>query len=230
MLNSPSVSALFVNLGMKEAFELALKSLRRYHPNVDIKVLVYDNGSKDGCLEYAHEHADEVIDGPSVSHGVALDRLVSKVETPWLITCDNDVEYLAPVVEEMKAENAFCVSPPDRFGMGSAEYMGYPCKGQPRIDPCCALFRTEDLKRLLEFTSFAFYVSPHQAKNYDTGSMLYQFALATGLTVSQPNWLWERIHHFGGLTWMSSAPEGSTERRQADERYSDILKRLATYQ
>ncbi len=216
-----------VNLGMKDAFDLMWQSFKAHHGD-GYPLYVWDNGSKDGCDQLGRMYATKFTMG-CASHGVALDKLCKTVETPYILVADNDVEFLAPVIEEMKAESAFCVSPPDRYGMGGAEYMGYPCKGQPRIDPCCALFRTEELNRLLEFTSFAFYVSPHQAKNYDTGSMLYQFALATGLTVSQPSWLWEKVHHFGGITWMSSAPEGSTERRKANERYSDIQKRLATY-
>lgn len=225
-MSDSRVTVCVANLGVKDAFDLMWKSFCKHHG--EYPLYVWDNGSKDGCDSLGRMYATKYREG-NESHGVSLDRLCRMVETEYVLVSDNDVEYLAPVVDDMIAEDAFCVCPPERFGQGSAEFMGFQCEGQPRIDPCCALFRTDELKELLQFASFAFYVSPHQNRHYDTGSMLYHFARAVGKSIKTPGWLWERIYHYGTLTWGLGSPEGSNERVLAESRYTTVRGRLAEY-
>ena len=222
--------------GAKHAFDLMWRSFDKWHRPTPLYVC--NTGGDDDCAELGRKYATEYVEAP-VSHGVAIDLLCSMVKTPYVLVSDSDVEFLAPVVDDMIAEQAFCVSPPDRYGQGSAEYMGFKTYGQPRIDPCCALFQTLPLQSLLNHTSFAFYVSPHQAKHYDTGSMLYHVAKARQgalgpaadiYNCKTPDWLWKNIHHFGSLSWGLTSPEGSHDHEVAIERYAQIQQRLKVFE
>ncbi len=233
------VTVVCANLNAIHAFDLMWRSFCHHHSD-DIPLFVWDNGSTDGCKELGRKYAARFVDGPTRMHGACLDELCGMVDTPWVLTVDNDVEFLAPTVRDMIslacAGDAFCVCPVKRYDMGEViiqdSYEGpVLCKGQERIDPCCALFETRQLKWFLEWTSFAAFRCTQKGKHYDTGSMLYHVAKAADETVLTPNWLWDdKIRHFGEITWGLGAPEGSEQRMTVEQRYAEIQERLALYQ
>jgi len=225
------VSICVTSLNRVDALKLMWKSFVHHHGE-GFHLKVYEQGSTDGAKEYAESIATEFIDGPTVPHGCALDEMVRRTETEYVLICDNDIEFLAPVLQRMLDECEFCVCAPRIYDMGSIELSGYRCYGQEGIDPSRALFKTKPLQKILEHFSFAGYDSRELGKHYDTGTMVHEVARVQDLPVATPDWIWGKndgIWHWGAITWAMWGPMGDQNRIVADERYVEIQRRLATY-
>jgi GT2 family glycosyltransferase len=104
------VTILCATVNSHDAVRLTLLSLRRFTPTA-CRVLVADNGSRDGTLEFLKSlpWVDLVtveqrcrMDGRKratakyIMHGLTLDWLAARVKTPYFVTLDSDVEFLRP--------------------------------------------------------------------------------------------------------------------------------------
>lgn len=232
----PDVTLVCANAGMTNAFQLMWESFLAFHDRQSVHLLVLNMPAQEAipvrecARDYTAQMADEEIVPESfILHGRALDRLCMAVKTPYTLVVDSDVQFSGPALTAMQAWllGGFCVCPSQRGDMGRTELYGLPTKGQPRIDPCCALLKTETLHRMLPWVSWCSYGSRDLEAHYDVGSMLYHAAMACGERVAMMEAVWNHIHHYGCVSWGAYAPEGSPIRAVADERYALITRRLA---
>lgn len=112
------VSAAVVNYQTPDLTEAALRSFRRFYP--DVELLVIDNGSKDASPELIRALSDELrlrtefLDHNSY-HGPAMDLAMHRLETPYVFLLDSDTitekgGFLEPMLELVQA--------PDTYGVG----------------------------------------------------------------------------------------------------------------
>ena len=97
-MSPPDVTILCVTRNAADAVRLTLSSFRRFTPE-RCRLLVADNGSTDGTLEYL-ERLDWIRlfrhnrHRSGASHGAALDMLARHVTTRYFLTLDSDVMFL----------------------------------------------------------------------------------------------------------------------------------------
>lgn len=223
------VTVCVTSLNRVDALKLMWKSFVHHHGE-GFHLKVYEQGSTDGAKEYAQSIATELIDGPHVPHGCALDDMIKRTTTEFVLIADNDIEFTKPVLQRMVDEDAFCVCAPRVFDMGEIEWRGHKCKGQIGLDPSRALFKTEMLKPILEHFSFGGYDSHELRRHYDTGTMAHEVARVLGYEVKTPMWVYDDVWHAGALTWPMGGPIGTHDRDESDRRYAEIQKRLAKYE
>lgn len=218
-----AVCVLCVTQNQKDLLRLAIESFRYHNTDAQFSVWIWDNDSTDGAREWALANADRVFFKPGPlghHHAQALDHMVQEVTTPFVLTLDNDVYSngpgLARMLAVMRTENAFAVGPQAASGMGSVNHCGHHLIGQPRIDPCYALFRTDQLARLVKHVSFAPYELTNLGKFYDTGGMIRQAAEGCGFKVIDlPDLHGAAIKHYGAMTWASYGTDDATRNAYA---------------
>jgi hypothetical protein len=227
------VTALIVGQNNKDLLRLTVESLYRHNREVGLRTAYFDNDSGDGAREWAEDHCDLVVHkaGPlGHHHAVPLDRLAQLVKTPYTLTLDNDVVFRGPVLPRMVAEMdetyAFAAAPSARLGMGSVVHFGRTLEGQPRVDPCCAMFRSDQLARMVRHVSFTPAEVTNLGRFYDTGGMVRAAAEGAGMRVLDCPWVWEHLDHFGAMTWAGLAPDGSPEKAAQGSRYETARARL----
>lgn len=190
------------------ALELMRESFLRHHPE-PVLWYVADDGSKDGALEYLREHADLLFENDHrIGMGANLDRLCLQVGTPYTLVLDSDLEFLGPVLPRLisEIEDAFCIAPSFVPGGKWDSPLGL-LDNQPKIDHSTALFRTDQLQRILGYVSFSQYVCTCLKKNYDGGGMLLTAARCIGLQVKDASWVRNLVVHYGGLSSSYLEPE-----------------------
>lgn len=225
---------LIVNQDRKDALRLAVESLRRHNTDVKFLLWIWDNNSTDGSQEWARDNCDRLFVKDSLMgchHGIPLDRMCQLVETPFTVTLDNDVRTKAPflrrLIDEIRDVAAFAAGPKARMSMGTVMGPRVLMHGQPRIDPCCAVFDTHQIARMTRSVSFTSFECEKLARFYDTGSMIRQAAEGAGLRVLDLDWLWDSIEHYGAMTWAGYAAEGTNERRLHTIRIEKLRNDLA---
>jgi len=78
---------------------LALQKIRELTKLVDYEILIYDNGSDDGSLEWLSKQSDVQLwrgDANSMRHGQGLDFLVKKAKYPICCTLCSDAFPVSP--------------------------------------------------------------------------------------------------------------------------------------
>lgn len=215
----PELTVLVVTENNLPALKLSVESLRRQNTDARFHLWIWDNKSTDGVREWAKDNCDRLFLSENYlncndhRHGVALDKMVQEVTTPYLITMDNDVLHRGPSVTrlltELKAADAFCAFPSARHSMGEVEYRGVMLKGQPRIDPYFAAFKTKAIAQLSKHVSFTPYESVGCQRFHDTGGMIFQAAEGCGLKSLDLSWIRSSVKHYGSMTWAMYAPDGS---------------------
>lgn len=227
------VTVCCVTQDQKDALRLAVESFRRHNTDVPFLLWVWDNESTDGAREWAEANADRVFRKPGPlghNHAHALDAMVAAATTPFVMTLDNDTHTTAPVLGRMVAElrttGAFAVGPAARFGMGEVDHFGRRLVGQPRIDPCCALFRTPALARLAARVSFVPYECCNAGKYFDTGAMIRHAAEGCGLGVVDAPWVWDAVRHYGSMTLGYNARPNAPGRAVYEDRLRQVTAAL----
>lgn len=233
-----AITACLVSFNAVDALALTVESFNRCHPDMDIRWLVYDNGSTDGAREYAAAFADVVVQGHnSLSHGDCLTDLCRMVETPWTLTLDNDLEFLHPVLEMMAdplADNAVygsCLTRLYPFGEADVCGMRMPSQWSPNI--ACGLMKTDRVQRILDTgLTFGNYVNFPRREFFETGGMVWRAAVAAGWRMEEIEALWLRMIHFGSVStlWLGPGetmnPEAAAQRAVVEQRYRKIQERL----
>jgi hypothetical protein len=87
----PGCTVVTVNWNSLAFLELTLKAVRAMSPP-ETEIVVFDNGSSDGSLEFLRSRPDvRIMRSPiNLGHGVALDLAVASVETEYLVVLDID--------------------------------------------------------------------------------------------------------------------------------------------
>ena len=96
-MDASDVTIICATRNAADAVRLTFESLRRSEPT-GYRLLVADNGSTDGTLEFlASLDWVQLFRGDGCqSHGAALDWLTRKVTTRYFLTMDSDVVFLRP--------------------------------------------------------------------------------------------------------------------------------------
>lgn len=231
----PEITVICVTQNGLDLLRLAVESLYLHNPDCRFLLWVWDNDSADGTRDWLRDRCDRlwVKSGPmGHHHGIPLDRMVAAVETPYVLTLDNDVVFRGPVLGDMlralRDTGAFACGPSQRCDMGTVEHRGVTLVGQPRVDPCCALFRTPELQRLTAHISFSPAESVNTGRFYDTGALITAAAHGAGLRTVELPWVWERFTHFGCMTWAGQAPQGTSSRTAVDGKMTVVRDLLSS--
>jgi hypothetical protein len=212
------------------AAALMWESFLKYHDKP--KLLVFDQGSKDGTYEYFKDKADLILTGHNTGHGMRLDELCKRVETPYTLVVDSDVQFLGNIYEQIEWQSkpfAICLRQntgyyPQMIFSGIEDEKGIPLllTPQARFQIHCTIFDTAKLQYLLSKNiSFGFYVHPGYKQVYETGSIITKVAECLGWTTYQPKDFKEKIHHWGGITNVLYA--GRCKNQENDKK-NDYLK------
>lgn len=231
-------TACVVSFNACDALALTVESWQKCHPDVDVRWLVYDNGSTDGALEYAQTFAETIVHGNNtLSHGECLTELCQRVETEYVLTLDNDLEFTGRVWETMLAPLQDCAvygSCLTRlFPFGTADIDGRTLKAQWSPNIACGLMETDRVKQILDTgLSFGYYFNIHRAEFFETGALFWRCATACGWRIEEIAALWESVRHYGSVStlWLGQdAPlsQAAIEQREAIQcRYQNIQARL----
>lgn len=161
-------------------------------------------------------------------HDVALDWLAPRVETPFFLLLDSDVEFLergwlSEMLELMERENL--------VALGEYEPGRHPCR--QRLATYVLLLRTDALRVLgVPFHSFLRIADPEEARRwqsephggvldstvfagyrsaafYDTGAAIFERIQETGGSwANLPPAVARKLRHLGHMTWALDAPDG----------------------
>ncbi len=172
-----------VSFSAKHALALLWEGYQFYNPDYPAKLAVLDNGSKDGALEYAERQADLLLLGNnSKVHGYGLAELIRRVDTPYLLTADNDMHFTRPgalsYMMEHMGPNTLCVCPerPGTAGKGVVYGPEQTVEWSPDIS--CALFRTEVIQKICEHFHLGYYADLTSGCVYETGGMAWRVGQA----------------------------------------------------
>jgi hypothetical protein len=216
--------------GARGWVERCVESLMRSERRGEFRVLVHDNkaSERDGTREYLENIADcglpiadlakqedavqsaignrklaitVFYDERDLAHGQALDFLAERVEAPWFLAMDSDVEmvrrdWLDEVERVIEAHPGMgvCAAAQATWVTGGAQY------SMPRVDPSFVLVATEFFRR--EGLSFTVLVMKAEVMNPlclpgalkgkrqitvagDTGWQLFHAALRGGLVIPE---------------------------------------------
>lgn len=274
-MTEPAVTVVCATLNAREAVRLTFASFRRYTPEACI-VLVADNGSTDGTLDdlralpwvrvipLEERMAECLIAGgqsqagaltPALltRHGVTLDWLARQVTTPFFLTLDSDVEFMAG--GWLSAMVAFAMQE-ELVALGVYEpgMAGY----RPRLAPYVLLMRTAPFRSLgLSFQSFVRIEDPAEAARWRARGHSFQVAdqelasyhsasfYATGAALferlEQTDARWaalsddiaDRFRHLGHMSWAADTagdvPGAADLHTDHDAKLAYVRARLRQY-
>jgi hypothetical protein len=232
---APFVTIICATRNARDAVQLTFETLRRCTPEQK-EVLVADNDSRDGTLGYLRSlqwirvtsFQERQRDDASavLEHGATLDWLASRVDTPFFLTLDSDVEFRACGWLSALLELA------ERDGLAALGVFE-PAIGayRPRLAPSVLLLRTEAFRTLnTSFRPFVRIVDSIEAARwqarpprenlemwelesyqtaafYPTAAALFEQLQATGAPwADMPRSIASSFVHLGHMSW--AAAEG----------------------
>jgi glycosyltransferase involved in cell wall biosynthesis len=244
-----AVTIVCATLNAREAVQLTFESLARC-AREPVEVWVADNGSTDGTLEYLQSldwlrvFPLAARPGACTDHGSTLDWLTARVQTPYLVTLDSDVEFLA---RGWLSDMLIFAHDADVDALGVFE----PAVGayRERLAPYVLLLRTAALRMLAtSFRSFVRIEDPLEAARwqtrparenlelaevetyrtaafYPTGAAVFEQLRQRGLSwASLPPDLESSFRHIGHMSWADT--ESGRLRTQHTVRQRYIRARL----
>ena len=201
---TPEVTMCVCSFNAWEALALCVESFRRHHAE-PVRLYVLDNGSTDGALEYARDVADLVLEQPAaISHGENLTALIERVETPYVLTVDNDIEFHAPVLDRMRTalteQDAYCACLSRQWALGTFDIYGVEMKAMWSPNIAVGLMDTAKVHRLMQWATFGYYMNEQRREHGETGAMIYRLAMASGYHLAELPDLWECLTHHGQIS------------------------------
>jgi hypothetical protein len=234
-----------------QTLQLTLYSFLRYATSLP-PFLVADNGSESGALDflksqqwitvYTKADRDPVRAGPDYTqHGPTLDWLAGKVKSPYFLTIDSDMEFLAAgwledMLELMSRDNLDALG---EFDPGMGAY-------QSRLLPHLSLLRTAVYRQVnTSFTGFTRIGDEAEAERwrsrppavgmevgemnayktarfFDTGALLFHTLTSSGFTwADTPRCIRDKYNHIRHMAW------GGQETRS--HRYQSIYRQNYRY-
>lgn len=113
------ITAITVCYNSKELFERAYNSVRKFHPGMKI-IIVDGSDRKDLCRQYVLSLAssNNLILQPfyNIGHGRGINLALSRVETPYVLIFDSDIEMLKSPIQSM-----LDMMEDDTYGVGYIE-------------------------------------------------------------------------------------------------------------
>jgi GT2 family glycosyltransferase len=213
-MSGRDVTIICATVNGRDAVRLTLLSLRRCTPRA-CRVMVADNGSTDGTLEFLKSlpWVDLVtvrqrcrIDGRMratakyIQHGMTLDWLAARVKTPYFVALDSDVEFLKPgwladMLAVLSGRKAIAVG---EFEAGIGGY-------RPRLAPHLLLVDTKQFRDIEgSFVSFVRIGDKREARRWRSTPMGFvldaaeQATYRSGAFYSTGAALFERVLERGG--------------------------------
>ncbi len=243
-MSEPQITVVCASYNAHYALAAMWESYQYFNPEWRAKLFVLDNGSVDGAREYAERHADLVLTANnSRSHGVCLTELGRRVETPYLLTIDNDIRFMAPgcmsvMMEHLDPATTWAVCPnrpstPKDSPITEELKIGY----SPNI--CVGLFRTETFQKVCKELDLGYAGDFTTGAVWETGGLAWRVARTHGLDSVEMAELWEYCFHAGNMStaWhhMPNFPslEGMMPYPEVwglvayQERYHSIMQALA---
>jgi hypothetical protein len=211
-----------------------------------------NDGSTAGRLLTAAAAAPDPDPGEYSEHGATLDWLVERVDTPYVLTLDSDVEFRGECVTTML--NLADERGLSALGVFEPGHLGY----RPRLASQILLLRTDVLRRLrTSFRGITVCEDPDEQRRWDsyarrweitpdelrlfpatriypTGAHLFERLIAAGHAWADlPPDIAKRFRHWGHLSWggLSDAAGSSAAAREEHERKLAAIRRaLAAYE
>lgn len=204
-MTDPPISICVVSWQAAYSLSLLWEGYQRYNPDFPAKLLVLDNASTDGALEYAKRQADLVLLGNNTkNHGWGLTELVRRADTPYVLTMDNDAFFTRPgaVAYMMKhmSLNTLCVCPDRPHTAGKGRSYGHNGTIEWGPDISCALFRTDVIQRICEHFHFGYYGDLVSERVYETGGMVWRVGQVLGLDSVEPPNMGDYVRHVGNMS------------------------------
>lgn len=217
------------------AAALTWESYLTHHEKPNL--FVFDQSSTDGTYEYFKGKADLLLSGPNTGHGMRLDELCCRVETPYTLVLDSDVQFLGNLyanVDWSIKPFAICLnqkggysSPMFFSGISEKDGKPLPLTTQTRFQIHCTIFETERLKFLLSKNiSFGFYIHQGYRKLYETGSMIWTIADCMGWKTITPEGFENKFRHWGAITNILYAMNGKSRKAEKLKQYKEIEQEL----
>lgn len=184
----------------------AVRSIRKHCPSV--RVMIHDNGSTDGSIEFAQREADDlVITDNSKGHHGALDRITATHSEDYLAICDSDIEFtgdpLSGTLDEMRRNPSIVAMD---WGRWDIEGSPFSVPGdQPdyvqmgRIDPCCAVIHVPSIRA----TGESWYPIRDRSTSTlgDVGAGILRGIRRLGLRKETSRYIADNLIHYGNSTW-----------------------------
>lgn len=204
-MTEPLVSVCVVSWNAAYSLALMWEAYQRLNPEYPAKLLVLDNGSTDGALEYAKRHADLVLLGDNTrNHGWALTELVRRAETAYVLTMDNDAFFTRPggvdYMMECFTSGTLCVCPDRPHTLGKGLPYGAHRTIEWGPDISCALFRTDVIQRICKHFHFGYYGDLVSERVYETGGMVWRVGNVMGLDSVEPPRMSGYVRHVGSVS------------------------------
>lgn len=202
---SVDITVVTVSWNAKYSLALLWESYQRYNQNYPAKLWVLDNGSTDGALEYAKRHADLVLLGNNTrNHGWCLTELIRRVETPYVLTMDNDAYFTQAGAIDLMMQHltpdTLCVCPdrPSTLGKGNPYGHCHTIEWSP--DVSCTLFRTEVIQSLCQHFHLGYYGDLVSERVYETSGLVWRVAKTIGMDSEELPELKDYYHHVGAMS------------------------------
>lgn len=215
----PQVTLFISSLNTRHSLELTIKSLLKYTSYPNFQLLIADNASVDGSLEYleslqiANVPIKLIKSNEAKLHSDWLDEVHKTVDTPYWIAVDSDIlffckDWIVDMVNIMEnnpdlyllnAEKSAACLCPDPLSDEILEMGEHPstwlfCVRTSLRDHIDSSFKLVNLGRNQE---------TGRIKSYDTGGLLLNTMKEKGLQHGyMPSWFFYKYYHFGSMSWI----------------------------
>lgn len=233
-VNLDDITVCCVSHYAPDAFMLMWESFLKNHRHLPgrPRLYVYDNGSDEDQKAYFRATADLVVEGENRHpHGENLTTLCEKVQTRYVLTVDNDIQFIHPVVEmlleAMEPEDVYgaCLARQEPFG--TAQINGITMQSQYSPNIAMGLMKMERVKHVLQYVSFGYYVNASRKEFFETGAMFWRVAEACGWRIAELEDLWHRVKHYGQISMLFPPDRPVPSRAILEVRYKALQEQLA---
>ncbi len=231
-----TVTLLSVNWNQQPALELMLRSYAKHHyTGTPLKLMLVDNGSTDGSKEWLRENNIPFFDVAqktfppfaNMGHERAINFVYNKIQTPYVLLADSDIEFQANVYDYLPLLIGVCNSVGE---LREKDYHGAH-ELKPRILPWFWLF---DIGRMKANGVHAFRGEGCTDWTYDVGAWYWEKMRNLGFSNHQlsrvpsiPLWTqYEKFRHYGQVS-TDLAFQSDT---YIEPRRKHIVNHVKTYQ
>lgn len=219
----PQVTLFISSLNTRYPLELTIKSLLKHTSYPNFQLLIADNASVDGSLEYLEslQIANipiKLIKSNEVKlHSDWLDEVYITVDTPYWIAVDSDLlffcqDWIVDMIDIMQTN-------PDIHLLNAEKSAGWvgaePVSGEivemgehPSTWLFCVRTDLRDhVDGSFKFENLGKNSKTGRTKAYDTGGMILNIMREKGLGYGyMPSWFFYKYYHFGSMSWGMKSP------------------------
>ena len=220
----PQVTLFISSLNTRYPLELTIKSLLKNTSYPNFQLLIADNASVDGSLEYleslqiANIPIKLIKSNKARLHSDWLDEVYKTVDTPYWIAVDSDLlffcqDWIVDMVNVMQNNPNLYLLNAEK---SAAEWVGAePVSGEiiemgehPSTWLFCVKTDLRDhVDSSFKFANLGKNPETGRAKTYDTGGVLLNTMREKGLRYDyMPSWFFYKYYHFGSMSWGMKSP------------------------